>query len=121
MNSDQPKFDDWDIIDQVAPAPKCLIPIPDLLTVEFKPEHSKAVAGLGDAVSRGRGNAHVGVEDLVLGADGETAVPARVVRRDRLKTDRVLPHGYGLQPRNSKCRCGSGKKFKHCCGGIKLR
>jgi uncharacterized protein YecA (UPF0149 family) len=37
------------------------------------------------------------------------------------KCQPVRSTGAGIQPRNSRCRCGSGKKYKHCCGGIRLR
>lgn len=45
-------------------------------------------------------------------------------KQGRIKTtksgDRPEPYiAHENVPRNSPCKCGSGKKFKNCCGGNK--
>ena len=37
---------------------------------------------------------------------------------ERMKHDEKLNQATGSERRNSPCPCGSGLKFKHCCGKL---
>ena len=43
-----------------------------------------------------------------------------VIEKEKEKTDNPveIPHDNKKVGRNEKCPCGSGKKYKHCCGSV---
>ena len=43
-----------------------------------------------------------------------------VIEKEKEKTDNQveIPHDNKKVGRNEKCPCGSGKKYKHCCGSV---
>jgi predicted aspartyl protease len=56
----------------------------------------------------------------VTNFEGRTCFSFRCPSAERIdfvkKNPIVVPHEQG---RNEKCACGSGKKYKHCCGAVK--
>ncbi|MCU0782769.1 MAG: retroviral-like aspartic protease family protein [Verrucomicrobia bacterium] len=60
----------------------------------------------------------IGVGDFaVTHKDGKTCFSFRCPSTERIDFVKPQPiHSAPKQARNDKCACGSGKKFKHCCG-----
>nr|WP_267878894.1 preprotein translocase subunit SecA [Hirschia maritima] len=48
----------------------------------------------------------------------ETHIDPQTGQNEMDKKKDNLPAGWERTPRNSACPCGSGKKFKHCCGDV---
>jgi uncharacterized protein len=65
-------------------------------------------------------------EQLILGSAASVQAIRRYFMQRRRRTSSVGPDvrtrsGFDRRPgRNEPCPCGSGKKFKKCCGGIEL-
>lgn len=57
---------------------------------------------------------------VVTNKEGKTCFSFRCPSTERIDFVKahpvVVPHEQG---RNEKCACGSGKKYKHCCGAVK--
>jgi preprotein translocase subunit SecA len=69
-------------------------------------EHAEAGSGIDEAADA-RGDTQGAVVDAAPEAEEEAAPPRQPVRREAAKVGR-----------NEPCPCGSGKKYKHCCGKI---
>jgi preprotein translocase subunit SecA len=48
----------------------------------------------------------------------KTDVPERKIEEVSNNLDNTSKSENKKVPRNAKCPCGSGKKFKHCCGKV---
>jgi uncharacterized protein YecA (UPF0149 family) len=64
-------------------------------------------------------------EKLLIGAAAGVMKIYRYFREQRLRTAPALRTGSGDRSptkvgRNDPCPCGSGRKYKHCCGKVTL-
>ena len=51
-------------------------------------------------------------------ASGLKAEPPAVTTIERMNEPVAAPPAPAQQPRNARCACGSGFKYKRCCGGV---
>jgi uncharacterized protein YecA (UPF0149 family) len=88
--------------------------MPSLIPV-FSLRMSRELRGRTEARAKRRG---VSLNAYVLEAieTYNKLVPPIPHRADRVKFGGVLPAEPPEQSRNSLCACGSGRKFKRCCG-----